>query len=82
MSTSEVPQDYPPFSGDDPVCPKCLFVGASTEYRDHGECIHGFGSESGVIGFSPNPRLHRECMRCSYAWDEALAVQEKPRAHP
>jgi hypothetical protein len=72
-------EDLPPFSGEDPVCPKCLNVGAMTEYRAHGKCEH---EACLVIGFGPNQRLHRECRRCSYQWDEALAVPETMRPHP
>jgi hypothetical protein len=74
---------YPPFSGDDPVCPKCLKIGASVEYMAYGECYHDSGGVSGTIfGFQPNERLHRVCIRCSYAWDENLATATTPRAHP
>lgn len=60
----------PPYSGPNTVCPKCSHDEALTEYRAHGECVHG--DLIGSIGFQPNERLHRECMRCSYAWDEQL----------
>ncbi|MFJ4926814.1 hypothetical protein [Streptomyces sp. NPDC088736] len=64
-------QPLPPFSGDEPVCPKCQFKGASTQYRKLGQCVHDSGG--GSIGMTKNERLHRECGRCGYAWDEALA---------
>jgi hypothetical protein len=76
----EEPISYPPFSGDDAVCAKCLHVGATTQYREYGECVHGPLEE--VIGFGQNQRLHRACRRCDYAWDEHLAVPEKMRPHP
>jgi rubredoxin len=60
----------PPFSGDDTVCPKCQHKGASTRYMALGRCLHDSGD---TIGFAKNERLHRECTRCGYAWDEALA---------
>lgn len=63
-------EDLPPYSGDNPTCPKCLNVGAFTEYRAHGTCIHEAGF---VFGYDDNERLHRECSRCGYRWDEALA---------
>lgn len=72
--------DYPPFSGDDTVCPKCLKVGASTQFREYGECVHGLLDE--VVGFDQNQRLHRECLRCGYSWDEQLAIPETVRPHP
>lgn len=64
-------EPLPPFSGDDTTCTKCGHVGAATEYRAHGECIHSTGPEISV-GFDPNERLHRECRRCGYQWDEAI----------
>lgn len=61
----------PPFSGDTPTCPKCQYEGASTRYLGTGRCLHG---ERGVaVGVGKNERLHRECARCGYEWDEALA---------
>lgn len=73
------PKSYPPFSGDEPTCTKCGHEGAATEYRAHGECIHGHGL-TGTIGFEPNERLHRECARCGHEWDEAL-VAPAPEAN-
>jgi thymidine kinase len=66
-----MPDPLPPFSGDEPTCTKCGHIGASTLYLAHGECIHDPGPEIS-IGYEANERLHRECRRCDYAWDEAL----------
>ncbi|MEU6365786.1 hypothetical protein ABZ876_08520 [Streptomyces sp. NPDC046931] len=60
----------PPFSGDSPVCPKCRYEDASTQYRAVGRCLHDSGC---TVGLTKNERLHRECLRCGYEWDEALA---------
>jgi predicted nucleic-acid-binding Zn-ribbon protein len=60
----------PPFSADEPLCAKCGFDAASTEYRATGACCHE--SREQVVDFSPNERLHRECARCGYQWDEAV----------
>jgi predicted nucleic-acid-binding Zn-ribbon protein len=68
-------EPLPPFSGDTPTCTKCRYQGASTQYRELGRCIHG--DAISVIGIQKNERLHRECLRCGHAWDEALA-QETP----
>lgn len=62
----------PPFSGDDTTCTKCGHEGATTEYRAHGECVHGCDALIEAIGFQPNERLHRECARCGHEWDEAI----------
>lgn len=64
-------RDLPPFSGDKPTCVKCQFKGAATQYMRIGRCLHD-GSHS-TIGMTQNERLHRECIRCGYGWDEALA---------
>lgn len=64
-------ETLPMFSGDEPTCPKCANVGASTQYRAYGTCIHAPGG--GTLGHDPNERLHRHCGRCGYAWDEAIA---------
>jgi hypothetical protein len=29
-----------------------------------------------VLGMQPNERLHRECRRCDFSWDEALVSVE------
>lgn len=68
------PEELPPYSGDDVQCPKCRNVGASTRYRAAGE--HG---ENDRRTWGPSPkgeRLERECSRCDYTWDEALAVPD------
>lgn len=69
------PTTLPPFSGDSPTCPKCRYKGASAHYMALGRCLHDSNS---VIGVTKNERLHRACLRCDYAWDEALAQQEAP----
>ncbi|WP_046500762.1 hypothetical protein [Streptomyces odonnellii] len=61
----------PPYSGEGPPCAKCGYIGASTEYRGVGECIHEVQYDE-VIGVEPNERLHRACARCAFAWDEAV----------
>lgn len=73
-SVPEIHRDHPPFSGDDTVCVKCLNAGATTAYMKYGECTHSPFNE--IIGFVLHERLHRECRRCGYTWDEALAVPE------
>lgn len=61
----------PPFSGDTPLCAKCGYDEADTLHMEFGACLHG--TRDRVIGSQPNDRLHRECKRCAYSWDEALA---------
>jgi hypothetical protein len=64
----------PPFSGDDPTCLKCGRKGASTKWLAYGRCEHISGF---ILGWEPNERLHRECLRCDYAWDE-MPVRREP----
>lgn len=71
---------YPPFSGDDPTCTACGFVGARTTYIGFGECIHP-AADGFVSAFAPNPRLCRECKRCGRQWDEA-PITPNPEAAP
>lgn len=63
-------QGLPPYSGDQPQCPKCSGTNAYTEYMTHGDCHH-WGTANVVIGVSLNPRLHRACGNRGYLWDEA-----------
>ncbi len=63
-------ESLPPFSGDNPTCPKCGNEGASTTWMAYGR----IDDERITLG---NPdlwpeRLHRECRRCSYSWGEAI----------
>lgn len=64
----------PPFTGDNPTCAQCGHRGAATEYRPHGHCMH---PTDAVMGFDPNPRLHRTCCRCGHVWDEATVEQAR-----
>ncbi|MER7047748.1 hypothetical protein [Streptomyces jumonjinensis] len=65
----------PPYTGDTPTCTACGHRSARTEYRALGECIHE--DPGGIaIGLNLAPRLHRECERCDYAWDEATITTE------
>ncbi|MFD4740588.1 hypothetical protein ACFWNQ_24970 [Streptomyces virginiae] len=66
----------PPFSGDEPTCTKCGWTGASTEYLPFGDCVHSPGDRGVTLGWTANERLHRECQRCRYQWDEAIVSDE------
>lgn len=67
----------PPFTGDDSTCIKCGNVGARTEYLSNGTCVH---DGRAILGYARNERLCRQCERCDYRWDEALAEPAKPAA--
>jgi ribosomal protein S27AE len=69
--------NLPPFSGDRPTCPKCGNVGARTEYVSPSlRCSHP-GEVRSPYALTTE-RLHRECGRCDYAWDEATIEQKPP----
>lgn len=70
MTTTQ--QTYPPYSGDTARCPACGHDDVSTTYLDYGTCKHQPGGINVNVGCHPNLRLHRECVRCDCAWDEAL----------
>lgn len=57
----------PPFSGDDPTCPKCGNVGASTEFSER-------NTTNGLWG----ERLVRACRRCDFTWEEATVDASTP----
>ncbi|MEU0181473.1 hypothetical protein ABZ312_09815 [Streptomyces sp. NPDC006207] len=69
-----VPAALPPYSGNDTVCPKCAYTEAITRYR-RALASHMLIRRDSGIQQGPLPeRLERECLRCDYAWDEALAA--------
>jgi Zn ribbon nucleic-acid-binding protein len=62
----------PPFSGSHPTCAKCGHHDATVK--------HTFGQPMtlcrAVTPTGMPERLCRECVRCGYHWDEALAVAQ------
>jgi rubredoxin len=69
------PVSLPPFFGDTPTCPMCGHQSARTTFIQIGSCSH-YGRDSLIIGCDANERLHRECGRCGFAWDEATVEQQ------
>ncbi|WP_439082125.1 hypothetical protein [Streptomyces sp. WL006] len=74
--TQEPPLDQtavlPPFTGEGAVCPKCSHPETFTHYRPSmsSQVLEDF---NGKPRRGPLPeRLERECVRCDFAWDEAL----------
>lgn len=65
----------PPFSGPNAVCPKCLHEESFTRYRPATTrtTLLDRNGTSTYRGLFPE-HLERECARCDYTWDEALAV--------
>jgi ribosomal protein S27AE len=70
--------ELPPYTGDHPTCPKCGHHGARTR---HTPGIEGAVPKERAVCESRFPsglveRLCRECSRCGYHWDEALATND------
>ncbi|MFC9341430.1 hypothetical protein ACFT0G_25375 [Streptomyces sp. NPDC057020] len=69
----------PPYSGEYIVCAKCSHDTAITRHKEAGE--HGTNDRP-TYGRSPKgERLERECWRCDFSWDEALAPPTGPAPH-
>ncbi|MFD0209172.1 hypothetical protein ACFVH9_08540 [Streptomyces hirsutus] len=66
----------PPYSAEDAICPKCLYGEAFTWYRAAITQAHLQDWNDTQVRRGPLPqRLERECSRCTYRWDESLAVE-------
>lgn len=73
-------EPLPPFSGDEPTCPKCSHSEAYTEYKPEG--APGSGSLNWGAGSGRVERLERRCGRCDFTWDEAInppPLSDEPR---
>lgn len=58
-----------PFSGDRTLCTRCGYNEAGTRHHPAGRtCIHTSEGPRVVWGME---RLHRNCRRCGFSWDEA-----------
>lgn len=66
----------PPYSGEETVCVKCSHDSAVTRFRKAGE--HSTQDPHTFRPSTKGERLERECWRCDYAWDEALAPPTGP----
>ncbi|MGW2951581.1 hypothetical protein [Streptomyces eurythermus] len=65
----------PPYSAEDAVCPMCQNREAFTWFRSALPPNMVQTDWNGGSRRGPRPkRLERECARCTYRWDEALAV--------
>lgn len=53
-----------PYTGEDAVCPKCLYAGADTEWQ---------GSASLSRPTAVRECLARQCRCCGFTWYEAVA---------
>lgn len=75
-----MPEPLPPFSGDNPTCPKCGHTEAVTRHRKAGEPRTGEAVLLARAARYPE-RLERECWRCDFVWDEARAAIEPLTEH-
>lgn len=75
---TDQPETLPPFSGDEATCPKCGHEGAFTRFRSaRPRSLWDWNDTSIMRGPLPE-RLQRECQRCDFLWDEALATAGDP----
>ena len=67
---------HPEYSGENTLCAACGWNIARTKFMEGGMCLHRDGGEYDIVlHFArSNPRLHRECARCGYMWDEATVT--------
>lgn len=71
-------EPLPPYTGDEPTCPKCSHTEAYTEYKPANEPR----SRSAGWGAGMPERLERRCARCDFIWDEALNPPREPGPEP
>ncbi|MGW2220986.1 hypothetical protein ACWCSD_38880 [Nonomuraea sp. NPDC001684] len=61
----------PPFSGLEPTCAKCGWIGATLQYRpERGPLVLPWNSAV-LVDVARPERLARHCTSCGYHWDEA-----------
>ncbi|MEU7323344.1 hypothetical protein ABZ682_22755 [Streptomyces griseoviridis] len=66
----------PPYSAENAICPKCQFTSAFTHYRPAVPPVVILDWNGGPRRGPLPQRLERECERCSFCWDEALATAQ------
>lgn len=67
----------PPYSGEHTACAKCRHIGALTSYRP-AVSWRAMTELNGRRRPGPLPeRLERQCIRCDFQWDEALAADDR-----
>lgn len=70
---------YPPFSGDDTVCPKCGAGRVGRRYQPKGNRFLAPGAITRFEQDAPEWML-RECRECDYQWPEMCADLRKAEA--
>jgi rubredoxin len=72
----------PPYSGLEPVCPKCGWVGATLQYRPaRGPLVLPWNPDV-LVDVARPERLARHCTSCGYHWDEAPWTRLPPARTP
>ncbi|WP_328434530.1 hypothetical protein [Streptomyces sp. NBC_00425] len=66
----------PPFSGVETVCSKCLSSDTYTWYRPAKASMPPDEFNGALRRVALPERLERQCTRCDFQWDEALAMDE------
>ncbi|MCY0957681.1 hypothetical protein [Streptomyces sp. H27-H5] len=70
---------FPSYTGEETPCPKCAHDTAITRYRRRGE--HSTQDRQTFMPSVKGERLERQCWRCDYCWDEAVAPPTGPAPH-
>ncbi|WP_043636960.1 hypothetical protein [Nonomuraea candida] len=67
----DVADALPPFSGLEPVCAKCGWIGATLQYRPaRGPLVLPWNPDV-LVDVARPERLARHCTSCGFGWDEA-----------
>ncbi|MCF3960317.1 hypothetical protein [Streptomyces fuscigenes] len=69
---------FPAYTGSSVRCVKCSTRGASTTYRPARSARTLLRRDDTLLRGPLPERLERECLTCSYIWDEAASTQTDP----
>ncbi|GAA3467353.1 hypothetical protein GCM10018965_019050 [Nonomuraea roseola] len=61
----------PPYSGLEPICPTCGWIGATLQYREARGAVALPWNSSHIVDGPRPERLARHCTSCGYHWDAA-----------
>lgn len=70
--------ELPPFTGNAALCPKCGYEFVSTGYRRALSATTMLRTGGRLVRGPLPERQERDCDRCHYTWDEAVAVGGEP----
>ncbi|MEW1836912.1 hypothetical protein AB0392_02995 [Nonomuraea angiospora] len=73
----------PPFSGLEPTCVKCGWIGATLQFRPARGPLVLPWNHNRVVDVARPERLARHCTSCGFHWDEApLDAPSSPETAP